>query len=221
MGITPDILLRGSLAHLQQARLFQRDAVRLYQVDSLSSAVVLGTISLEHTATSRWLFETAHDSKRVSELTVPSFYKLLQVNHAKRIKRGLHSNPVISYKKPIIQLIGELSTFKPDSDEFRDLRLKIARLLRREQDEYPGQAHGLREKVQYPIFDAQETSWSSEIPTRKRTQFALETAARNYSGVVHSVGRDHAAMTLVGQLGITEIFDESLNWPTDEAQPAK
>ena len=210
----PDVLLRGSLTYLQHSRQFQRDAAGLYDRDSLSSAVVLSTISLEHIATARWLYELLDQPDQVAGLTPRALKRSLKSDHASTIRKGLKTSPLILHSERVLELVSKMTSTDADSDERKSLNAAIGQLLREETIAFPRHAHRMREEAQYVAFDVQTNTWERNELSNKRARFAVETAARNYVSMIHIFGRDHHAMTLIGRLGIAaDFFDLSRIWP--------
>jgi AbiV family abortive infection protein len=214
MAIQPEVLLRGSLTYLQHARQFQRDAVNLYDNDSLSSAVVLSTIAVEHIATARWLYELPLQPDQIAKLTPKSLKQSLKDDHAETIRKGLKTSPLVMHSERVLELVSKMALVEADSEERKHLNAKIGQLLREETIAFPRHAHRLREETQYVAFDPRTGVWKGREPTKKQARFAVETAARNYVSMVHIFGRTHGAMRLIGRLGIVkDFFDLSHIWP--------
>ena len=180
MPIDSDTLLRGSLTYLRHARLFQRDAVDLYERERFAAAVVLSTISLEHTAAATWLYESSKTPQIPESMTSKSLaYSLSKkINHSQKMDRGLRTFTYIRNAKRMEELILKLASVALGSEEHVALGDEHEQILSDERKTFPGHIHRLRTAAQYVNFDGRTNEWNIENVTRATAQLTVLTAGK-------------------------------------------
>jgi AbiV family abortive infection protein len=216
MPIDPDILLRGALTYLRHSRRFQQDAVNLYEQQRFSAAVVLSTISLEHTSTATWLYDSSKAPEFLASATPHDLSKLLTGKHNKIIARGLRTFSYIRNAKRVEELIAKINADALSDDENAVLYEEHQQIMSDELKTFPGDIHRLRTAAQYVDFDAHTNEWSIADIKRQEAELTVITAGNSYGWLVNGQLRvDHRALSLSAHLGIhDEIFDLRRNWPT-------
>jgi AbiV family abortive infection protein len=219
MAIDPTTLLEGTLKCLRISRTFQRDAVELHDRSQFVSAVVLSTISFEHSATATWLHRRYQHPKDAASITPKDVNRFLNGDHTSKLAGGVNTYSLRLESERADQIINEQAEVPRDSARYTELNAEMDRIREAAMRQFPRKLHRLRTAAQYITFDKRTKEWAINETTPELAYFVVMAAGNNYGNLSRILLSDDAARKMMNHLGIyDEVQDLSRIWPSAETK---